>query len=80
MKGPAAKMYQELGIEPSAFVVANHYRDLLTGFVMDNADAQLIESVKRLNIQTRVTNTLMNSLEDRRQLAVEILDFIREVE
>ena len=80
VKGPAAKMYQELGIEPSAFAVANHYRDLLTGFVMDNADAQLIESVKRLNIQTRVTNTLMNSLEDRRQLAVEILDFIREVE
>ena len=47
--------------------------------VMDQADAQLIESVKGLNIQTRVTNTLMNSLEDRRQLAVDTLDFIREV-
>ncbi|HSG42250.1 MAG TPA: 2-phospho-L-lactate transferase [Anaerolineales bacterium] len=79
VKGPAAKMYRELGIEPSAFAVANHYRDLLTGFVMDQADAQLIESVKGLNIQTRVTNTLMNSLEDRRQLAVNTLDFSREV-
>ena len=31
VKGPAAKMYRELGIEPSAFAVANHYRDLIIG-------------------------------------------------
>ena len=79
VKGPAAKMYQELGIEPSAFAVANHYQDLLTGFIMDNADAKLNESVKRLNIRIHVTNTLMKSLEDRRQLAIETLDFVREV-
>ncbi len=79
VKGPAAKMYRELGIEPSAFAVANHYRGLLTGFVMDNADAQLIESVRSLNIQIHVTNTLMKGLEDRQELAVDILNFIREV-
>ena len=79
VKGHAAKMYRELGIEPSAFAVANHYRNLLTGFVMDKADSQLIESVRGLNIQTYVTNTLMKGLEDRRQLASEILDFIGEV-
>jgi LPPG:FO 2-phospho-L-lactate transferase len=72
-------MYSELGIEPSAFAVANHYRNLLTGFVMDEADAQLIESVRGLNIQIHVTNTLMKSLEDRRQLASELLNFIGEV-
>ena len=33
VKGPAAKMYRELGIEPSALAVANHYRGLATGFV-----------------------------------------------
>ena len=79
VKGPAAKMYQELGIEPSAFAVANHYHGLLTGFVMDSADAQLIESVRGLKVQTHVTNTLMKSLEDRKQLAVEIIRFIEEV-
>jgi len=79
VKGPAAKMYRELGIEPSAFAVANHYRNLLSGFVMDNTDAQLIESVRGLNIQVHVTNTLMKGLEDRRQLAGNILDFIGEV-
>jgi len=75
VKGPAAKMYRELGIEPSAFAVANHYRNLATGFVLDNIDAQLNESVKGLNMRTLVTSTLMNSHEDRRQLADEILHF-----
>ncbi|MDX1377475.1 MAG: 2-phospho-L-lactate transferase [Anaerolineales bacterium] len=79
VKGPAAKMYAELGIEPSAMAVANHYRDILTVFIMDETDEQLIESVRGLNIQVHVTNTLMNSLDNRRQLAGNILDFIGEV-
>lgn len=76
IKGPAAKMYRELGIEPSALAVANHYRGLATGFVLDKIDAQLNGSVRGLNMQTLVTNTLMNSHEDRRRLANEILEFI----
>jgi LPPG:FO 2-phospho-L-lactate transferase len=76
VKGPAAKMYRELGIEPSAFAVANHYRGLVTGFVMDTIDTQFIESVRGLNMRTLVTNTMMKSHEDRRQLASEVLDFI----
>jgi len=76
VKGPAAKMYKELGIEPSAFAVANHYRGLATGFVLDTVDAQLIESVRGLNMRTLVTNTLMQSHVNRRQLANEVLKFI----
>ncbi len=76
VKGPAAKMYRELGIEPSAFAVANHYRGLATGFVLDTLDAQLIESVRGLNMQTLVTSTLMNSHDNRRQLASDVLNFI----
>jgi LPPG:FO 2-phospho-L-lactate transferase len=76
VKGPAAKMYRELGIEPSAFAVANHYRGLVTGFVLDTIDAQLNESVRGLNMRTFVTNTLMQSHANRRQLANEVLKFI----
>lgn len=76
VKGPAAKMYRELGIEPSALAVANHYRGLATGFVLDEIDAQLIESVRGLNMQVLVTNTLMNSHDNRRQLANELLNFL----
>ncbi|HEX6269272.1 MAG TPA: 2-phospho-L-lactate transferase [Anaerolineales bacterium] len=76
VKGPAAKMYRELGIEPSALAVANHYRDFATGFVLDNIDEQLEEDISRLNIRTLVTNTLMNSLDNRSQLAKDVLNFI----
>jgi LPPG:FO 2-phospho-L-lactate transferase len=76
VKGPAAKMYSELGIEPSAFAVANHYRGLATGFVLDEVDSQLDESVKGLSMKTLVTNTLMKSHDDRKRLASEVLNFI----
>ncbi|HNQ93972.1 MAG TPA: 2-phospho-L-lactate transferase CofD family protein, partial [Anaerolineales bacterium] len=76
VKGPAAKMYRELGIEPSALAVANHYRGVITHFVMDAVDSQLTESVRGLNMRTLVTNTLMKSHEDRRQLAQAILQFV----
>jgi len=46
VKGPAAKMYRELGISPSALVVAAHYGDLLTDFVFDSSDRYLIPGYK----------------------------------
>ena len=76
VKGPAAKMYRELGIEPSALAVANHYRDLATGFVLDRMDEQLEGGILGLNMQTLVTNTLMNSLDKRSRLAKDVLNFI----
>ena len=76
VKGPAAKMFRELGIEASAFAVANHYCGLVTHFVLDIVDAQLNESVRGLNMRTLVTNTLMKSHEDRKQLAGDVLHFI----
>jgi LPPG:FO 2-phospho-L-lactate transferase len=76
VKGPAAKMYQELGIEPSALAVAKHYRGLATDFVLDKIDEQLNESVKGLSMRTYVTNTLMKSHEDRKRLAADLLNFI----
>lgn len=76
IKGPAAKMYRELGIEPSALAVAKHYQSLLTGFVLDRVDAQLETAIKRLNIRTVATNTLMKTALDRRHLAEDVLNFI----
>jgi LPPG:FO 2-phospho-L-lactate transferase len=75
VKGPAAKMYSELGIQPSALAVAQQYSDLLTGFVFDTVDADQVEAVEEMGVQTLVTNTLMKTSEDRRRLAAEILDF-----
>lgn len=76
VKGPAAKMYDELGIEPSALAVAKHYQNLLTGFVLDNVDANIERDIKELKIKTLVTNTLMNHLTDRTRLANDVLHFV----
>lgn len=76
VKGPAAKMYRELGIEPSALAVANHYRGLVTGFVLDSIDKQLQGEISGLNMQVYVTNTLMTSHDRRSRLAQEIIRFI----
>lgn len=77
VKGPAAKMYTELGIEPSALAVAQHYRAILTGFVLDTIDKEFENHVNDLGIKTSVTDTLMNQLTDRVRLADDVLHFIR---
>ena len=73
VKGPAAKMYAELGIQPSALAVANHYRGVLTGFVLDSVDAQLAGQIP---VQAWVTDTLMKSIPDRARVARDVLNFI----
>lgn len=75
VKGPAAKMYAELGIQPTALAVARHYRSLLTGFVLDTQDADLVDAIQAMGIHTLTTNTLMLSPAERRRLAQETLDF-----
>jgi LPPG:FO 2-phospho-L-lactate transferase len=74
VKGPAAKMFAEMGIQPSALAVAGHYADLLSGFVLDLQDAGLKEE---LHIPVLVTDTLMRSASDQARLAQDVLNFIK---
>jgi LPPG:FO 2-phospho-L-lactate transferase len=76
LRGPAAKMYSEMGIEPSALAVAAHYQDLCAGFVLDNSDAGLESAVFDMGMRPLVTNTIMRSPEDRTRLAENVLDFL----
>jgi LPPG:FO 2-phospho-L-lactate transferase len=73
VKGPAAKMYTELGIQPSALAVANHYSDLLSGFVFDNVDKAL---AKDFSIPILITETIMKTRPDRRRLAQDVLHLL----
>lgn len=75
VKGPAAKMYAELGIQPSAYSVAAHYRDLLAGFVFDRLDVEQTEAISTLDIHPYCTDTIMQTPADRRRLAEEVLAF-----
>lgn len=76
IKGPAAKMYLELGIQPSAFAVAEHYADLLTGFVFDTVDEALKSAIEEMNITTLVTDTIMKDDAGRHRLAKDVIDFV----
>jgi LPPG:FO 2-phospho-L-lactate transferase len=76
VKGPTAKIMAELGLQPSAAAVANRYASLLDGYILDSTDAALCPT---LAMPTRATNTLMNSLHDREQLARDCLDFALEL-
>jgi len=75
IKGPAAKMFRELGIEPSALAVADHYCGLVTGFVLDKIDEQL-KGVIGKNMRTMTTDILMKDFNDRSRLAKEVMNFI----
>jgi LPPG:FO 2-phospho-L-lactate transferase len=75
IKGPAAKMFLELGLDPSSFEVARHYNDFLSGFVLDCQDQNEAARISEMGIIPLVTQTIMRSDEDRIQLAKEVLDF-----
>jgi LPPG:FO 2-phospho-L-lactate transferase len=75
IKGPAAKMFLELGISPSAYEVARHYKGIINGVIIDIKDATEIEKINRCGIMTHTTNTIMRSQEDRIRLAEETIAF-----
>src|SRR5581483_7919447 len=74
VKGPAAKIMQELGLAPSALAVARRYGSLIDGFVLDEADAPQAEAV---GLPTLATGIVMRSVEDRARLAEEVVGFAR---
>ena len=79
IKGPTAKMMRELDIETTAVAVARHYADIIDGFVLDAADADIASQVEALGIKTITTNTVMDSLDDRVMLARDVLEFCHHI-
>lgn len=79
IKGPAAKMYAEMGIEPSAMAVCHHYREFLAGFVIDEEDKDLAQDAIDMDIKVLVTHTIMQSEEGRQSLAKRVIEFAAEV-
>jgi LPPG:FO 2-phospho-L-lactate transferase len=73
LKGPADKFMRGLGLEVSAAGVARFYRGLIDHLVIDEVDAQLEGEIRSMGINVCVTNTVMNTLEDKIRLAKFIL-------
>jgi len=82
VKGPAAKMYLEMGISPSAGAVAKHYGNLLDGIMIDAQDEELIKGIKNRDthpLKVICADTWMKTREDRVRLAGEVLDFGQQI-
>jgi LPPG:FO 2-phospho-L-lactate transferase len=79
IKGPAAKMYTELNLQPSAYTVVEHFQDLLAGIIIDKLDQHLAPDIQALDLHVLVTNTIMKNKRDRISLGQEVLVFAAEM-
>ncbi len=73
IKGPAAKIFNELGIDASAYAVAEHYKDIIDMLVVDEADAGLIDKIAELGIVPVLLKSIMTDKKDRERFASEII-------
>ena len=75
IRGPLAKMMSELGYKSSSLAVAEMYRNLCDVFVIDKTDESYTKAIEELGIKVICTNTIMDSLDDKIQLAEEIMRY-----
>lgn len=76
IKGPAAKLMRELGLEVSAGGVAHYYDELLDLFVYDEQDQEPDDAADLILMET---NTLMPDAANRKRLASEIMNHALEL-
>ena len=63
-------MMRELGVEPSALGVAQHYGRLVDGWVIDEVDRDAsAPSIEALGCRVKVCNTIMRTLDEKAKLA-----------
>lgn len=69
VKGPAARMLADLGVEPTAAGVAGMYSDLLDVYVLDRVDADLADRVRAGGARPVLTDALMRGRRGEERLA-----------
>ena len=69
IKGPAADMMRGMGLEVSAYQVAELYRDFLDVFILDYADAEQLDRVQGLGLRAIATDTIMKGMAEKIALA-----------
>lgn len=79
VKGPAAKMMRELGVEVSAVGLARHYGTRVDGWVIDCVDSAQEPRITKLGRAVSVTDTMMRDREASKRLARTTIDFARKL-
>jgi LPPG:FO 2-phospho-L-lactate transferase len=76
IKGPTAKMMDELDIPRSHGAIASHYQGLIDTLVIDDSDAGELSGLGQEHLEVAMTRTLMASDADKQALAKFILSLI----
>ncbi len=76
VSGPASKFMKAMGIDVSAIGVASLYDDFLDAIVIDNKDDDKKVKVNQIINKVILTNTIMNNLDAKKNLAQIIIDSI----
>ena len=79
VKGPTAKIMEEMGLEVNVITIANHYQDLIDGLIIDNTDVEYVQAIESSGIKVKVSNILMNNNDDKTRLAEEAIEFFNEL-
>jgi LPPG:FO 2-phospho-L-lactate transferase len=69
IKGPTAKMFREMGTEPSVQAVAARYHDIVDLMIIDEQDAPAAAAVQALGLSVVTEQTIMRTLKDKTVLA-----------
>jgi LPPG:FO 2-phospho-L-lactate transferase len=69
IKGPAAKIMRELGVEPSALEIARHYSGIAKALVIDRVDEAAAPAIEALGMRAVVADSVMRDDAGREALA-----------
>lgn len=75
VKGPLARLMEDLGLETSSGAVASRYDGLLDGFVIDTSDADEADVLRAQGLAVASLDILMGGPEGAERLAREVLSF-----
>lgn len=79
IKGPAAKMMQELNVPSTVEGIARHYEGFLDGLIIDEQDASHADAVEACGMAVKIAPGVMRTLDDRITLAQVALEFTQQI-
>jgi LPPG:FO 2-phospho-L-lactate transferase len=79
VKGPSAKMMEELGMPVTNVALAEHYRDIVTAWIIDESDQDQAQDIRNLGFECRTLPTLMKDDSDRTMLAKAVVEYCNEL-
>lgn len=76
LKGPTAKIMEEMALPQTAATVAAHYGDLIDGFIIDHSDHELLAEIAADRLRVTSAQSVMVTLDDKINLAHTALEFL----